>query len=141
MPLNPYRGGPGSAPWNVRRGSHPGGMIKGPTPGRADRVPMNVQSGSFVVPADIPAALGQGNSQAGADILARMFQTIRPRRYAEGGGVEAEDGEGVPIQASDGEFLIDPETVAEIGNGDIKAGHRVLHKFSVAKSGVNTSPR
>ena len=99
-------------------------MISGPTPGRADRVEMHVANGSFVVPADIPAALGQGNSQAGAEILSGMFKTRQPRQYAEGGGVD-----DVPIQASDGEFLVDPETVAEIGHGDMKAGHRVLHAF------------
>src|SRR5215204_5204846 len=140
---NPYAVAPGSAPWNVRRGSHPGGMISGTTPGRADRVPMNVRNGSFVIPADIPSALGEGNSEAGAEILGRMFKTgpygsdatgrlPRPRKglgRADGGDVAADDDGDLPTQASHGEFLVDPETVREIGHGSLSAGHRVLEKF------------
>jgi hypothetical protein len=120
---NPYAvGAAGFAP--LRRGSQPAGMISGPTPGRADRVPMKVRNRSFVIPADIPSALGQGNSQAGAEILSRMFAT----RRADGGDVENE-GDDVPIRASHGEFLVDPETVREIGHGSLAAGYRVLEKF------------
>ena len=140
---NPFAvSAPGSAPWNVRRGSHPGGMIHGSTPGRADRVPTKVPNGSFVIPADTVSALGQGNSVAGGEILASMFksgpygsaarqqfQGRRGLRRADGGDVKADDDAPVDIAASDGEFILDPETVREIGNGDLNAGHRVLHAF------------
>ena len=141
MTRNPFAvgGGPGSAPWNVRRSTHPrqpAGLIRGSTPGRRDAVPTSVRNGSFVVPADTLSALGEGNSQAGAEILGRMLKTgsygsdaMRGIHRADGGGVEVDDDGDVPIQASDGEFLIDPETVAEIGHGDLKAGYRVLEKF------------
>ncbi len=101
--------------------SHPG-MISGATPGRADRVPMSVRTGSFIIPADIPAALGQGNSESGAQVLSRMFPTAP---HGSGAG----EPEGVPIRVSHGEFILPPEIVAEISRGSLSAGHRVLGKF------------
>lgn len=72
------RGGPGSAPWNVRRAAHPKhppGMIQSSIPGRTDKIPMSVPSGSYIIPADIPSALGQGNTMAGEKILGAMFKS------------------------------------------------------------------
>jgi hypothetical protein len=65
-------------PWFVRSESrgmipHGGGMIGGSGLGRADQLPISVPSGAYVVPADIVAGIGQGNSQAGGAILARAF--------------------------------------------------------------------
>ena len=63
----------------VMRGSMYGlrheGMINSSIPGRTDRLPMSVRSGSYVLPADIPSALGQGNSMAGGKILQKMFSS------------------------------------------------------------------
>jgi len=63
----------------VMRGSMYGlrheGMIHSSVPGRTDRLPMSVKSGSYVLPADIPSALGQGNSMAGGKILQKMFSS------------------------------------------------------------------
>jgi hypothetical protein len=63
----------------VMRGSMYGlrheGMINSSIPGRTDRLPMSVKSGSYVLPADIPSALGQGNSMAGGQILKKMFSS------------------------------------------------------------------
>jgi hypothetical protein len=63
----------------VMRGSMYGlrheGMIHSSVPGRTDRLPMSVRSGSYVLPADIPSALGQGNSMAGGKILQKMFSS------------------------------------------------------------------
>jgi hypothetical protein len=51
------------------------GMINSAVPGRTDKLPMNVRSGSYILPADIPSALGQGNSAAGGQILQKMFSS------------------------------------------------------------------
>lgn len=40
------------------------------------------------------------------------------------------EDEHVPIQISDGEYVIPPEKVAEIGGGDIEVGHELLRRFS-----------
>jgi hypothetical protein len=54
--------------------SHGGGMIGGAGMGRTDSLPLNVESGSHIIPADVVSgALGAGNSAAGAKILESFF--------------------------------------------------------------------
>lgn len=124
------------------------GMINSSVPGRTDKLPMKVRSGSYILPADIPSALGQGNTMAGGEILKKMFSsgpyglpTMRgssrvtqprlPRMRADGGGEEEDGGddERVPIIAAGGEYIIHPDVVKDIGHGNMKAGHDVLDKF------------
>lgn len=128
----------------------------GPTPGRADKRPENVASGSYVLPADVVSAIGQGNSIAGMNKIRKKFGK------AEGGGVgigkkfagmkmESYGGgrfrmpgvpglkrgqyalggppRDVPIAASDGEHILTPEEVTAFGGGDIKRGHDRLDKW------------
>jgi hypothetical protein len=45
------------------------------------------------------------------------------------GGIKGGDKESVPILAAGGEYVIPPEIVAEIGDGDINHGHEVLDEF------------
>ena len=93
------------------------GPIAGPTPGRADVVPVDVPEGSYVIPADVVSAAGQGNSESGYQNLTKTFSKFRrrsiprPRRFADGGLV--------PIAASHGEFLLSPEEVDAIGGPDV----------------------
>jgi hypothetical protein len=130
------------------------GMINSSIPGRTDKLPMKVQSGSYILPADIPSALGQGNTMAGGQILKKMFSSgpygmapmkgsgrgtsgpklnLRPGKppkgyFAEGG--EAEGGDDhVPIIAAGGEYIIHPDVVKDIGHGETKKGHQVLDAF------------
>ena len=51
------------------------GMINSAVPGRTDKLNLNVPTGSYIIPADIPGAIGQGNSLAGAAILDKMFKS------------------------------------------------------------------
>lgn len=116
------------------RGLDRAGMINSPVAGRTDRLPMGVSPGSYVVPADVVSGIGQGNSMSGAQALAKLFN-LTPggvhmslvsgargrKRFAEGGA--AEGAEPVDIIAAGGEFLVPPEAVAEIGDGDMKVGH------------------
>jgi hypothetical protein len=127
-----------------------GGLIDSDIPGRSDHIPMKVSPGSYVLPADIPSALGQGNTMAGSDILSKMFthsayglkpmsqnskefhyprSIFYPRsmsRYRKDGG-KTEDH--VPIVAAGGEYIIHPDVVKEVGHGDMSKGHKVLDKF------------
>lgn len=100
------------------------GYIHGATGGRTDNKPIDVPSGSYVLPADVISGLGQGNSQAGADALHQLFK-MRPYGTplkASGGSV----GEPVPIIAASGEMVIPPEKVSDIGGGDVDRGHSIL---------------
>lgn len=71
-------GGLPQAPWFIRRSAQQMahiGAINSPVAGRTDHIPLNVASGSYVVPADIVSGLGQGNTSAGHKVLGQMFKT------------------------------------------------------------------
>jgi hypothetical protein len=121
------------------------GMLHSSVPGRTDKLNLNVPAGSYVIPADIPSALGQGNSMAGANVLNKMFtkgpygmnlsKSQGPRtharaaslsklRFADGGDTSA-----TPIVAAGGEYIVHPDSVAELGHGDVSLGHDILDSF------------
>ena len=126
------------------------GFLHGTGPGRVDHLPITVKGGAYVVPADHLSAIGQGNSTSGADIMHRMLKTgpygsgatpthniratvphlnLNPKtpKLARGGHAQ-----GVPIIAANGEFVISPEKVREIGGGDIDRGHKILDAWILA---------
>lgn len=115
------------------------GPVVGPSGGRADKVKTAVRGGSHVLPAHVVSSLGQGNTDAGMDILAKMFKTgpygIPRLRRADGGGV--------PVMVSHGEFVVPPEVVAEVGGGDQDRGHAILDQFIVSqtKDAIETMKR
>jgi hypothetical protein len=59
---------------NLARSLPHQGFIHSPVPGRTDKLPISVSGGAYVLPADHVAALGQGNSIAGANIVNKMFK-------------------------------------------------------------------
>jgi hypothetical protein len=128
----------------VPKANHASGGIVGPltgtTPGRADKIPTHVPSGAHIIPADVVAALGDGNSQAGHAICLKLF----PKSAAGNGLVKtpklakipgrASGGETPPkvkVMLSDGEFSVSPEDVFDIGEGNPQKGHDELDKFIV----------
>jgi hypothetical protein len=87
---------------------------------------MHVPSGSYVIPADIVGAMGEGNTMAGFKYLDRMFNSAPGvRAFASGGST----GELVPIVAAGGEYVITPSAVEHIGAGDMNRGHQALDLF------------
>lgn len=123
----------------------PYGFTAGVGPGRLDKNDVTLGSGAYVLPADVVAGLGDGNSLAGAHvwntILGSMPYGVTPPKAAghrgpppaphdaalmagitgagpQGEKAFAEGGapEGVPIKSADGEILISPEDVARIGH-------------------------
>ncbi len=121
------------------------GFIPGPTGGRTDAIPMSVKRQSYVIPADVVSGLGEGNSAAGAKKLGSMFGgplgTKAPKikgrplkstklirqKFADGGMADMEPP--AEIAASDGEFIVNPEQVADIGGGNVEFGHEILDKL------------
>lgn len=53
------------------------GVVRGPGDGQSDSVPINAARDEYVLPADVVSSLGNGSSDAGAEALDRMVQTIR----------------------------------------------------------------
>jgi hypothetical protein len=83
------------------------GALDGATPGRADALNTQVPDGCYIIPADVVSALGDGNTAAGFEHLARMFPTQK-----------ADGGVTVPCQLSDGEFMVFPADVEKYGGPD-----------------------
>lgn len=103
-----------------RAGYHHAGLFPSSVPGRTDKLPVTVAAGSYIIPADIVSALGEGNTLAGTKLLESIVGEHKPR-FASGGGVK--------IIAAGGEYAIPPEVVKQIGNGDLDKGHDFLDKF------------
>jgi len=65
-----------------------GRYLKGKTDGMADKIktsidnkqPARLSHGEFVIPADVVSHLGNGNSDAGADVLYEMMEKVRVAR-------------------------------------------------------------
>jgi hypothetical protein len=119
---------------------HHTGPIHSSVAGRTDHLPMTVPTGSYVLPADILSASGEGNTIAGFKHARRIFggnpygggsqpynHTGGPYGMAAGGA--ADDDPGVPIVAAGGEYVIHPDAVREVGGGDLDTGHKVLDEF------------
>jgi hypothetical protein len=147
-------GGSVAPPFYARQGASAlgrAGYIHGPTAGRADRVPMKVGGNSYVMPADVVSGIGGGNSTAGAAALNKLFKVgpygtpgshltakaIR-QKFADGGMAP-----GVEIAASDGEFVVPPDAVLQVGGGDMKRGHDILDHMvhSVRRKTIKTLRR
>lgn len=117
------------------------GPIHSPVAGRTDHLPMTVESGSYVIPADIVSGMGEGNTVAGFKHMRRIFGGTpyggdagpydvtggpygAPEPKAKGGA-----SDGVQIVAAGGEYVLSPDEVRFAGKGDLDLGHRVLDEF------------
>lgn len=116
------------------------GPLKAPIPGRTDRLPIHVASGSYVIPADVVSGLAEGNTEAGFEIIKRMIEEQRSKGGSVGlagkygiVGKYHHDGNIVPVIVAGGEMVLSPEEVELFGGGDLAAGHKVLDKFVVTQ--------
>jgi len=122
------------------------GPIHSPVAGRTDHLPMHVQSGAYVIPADIISAMGEGNTMAGFKVAKDIFSAkgipMKGMPYGAGmapygvtmphraaGGEANLSGPAVPIVAAGGEYVIHPDDVRNIGMGDLDLGHRELDEY------------
>lgn len=121
------------------------GPISSPVAGRTDHLPMNVKSGSHVLPADVIAALGQGNTAAGFKVARDLFAV--PKWYkgmpykAEGlpfgatdpGRAEGGRTKNVPIIAAGGEHVLSPDEIEyqalRHGSDNRDDGHSIVDEF------------
>lgn len=127
------------------------GPINVAIPGRTDRLPIHVYSGAYVLPADIVSGLGEGNTLAGNRVIEKMLLDGSLSGKSSGGSAGAlsanqnlqkkygirgpyhEDEALVPVIVAGGEYIIPPEQVREIGEGDLDKGHAVLDAFVVSQ--------
>ena len=122
-------------------------FLGGSTLGRGDHVMSTAPAGSYVLPADVVAGLGEGNSLAGARVWDQILHSLPygiegsgmsgrlPRasaRSREGfarGGHSKGIGAPIPVALSHGEILVSPDDVKRLGRGDHKSGWKVLDHF------------
>ena len=144
------------------------GPLLGVGGGRTDTLPIAVPAGSYVIPADVVSGLpgAQGNTLEGHNALAKLFNSLplvpdsapygasspklakgktipKATGLAGGGHVSHETkhtGEHVDIMAAPGEFVVHPEAVHALGNGDMKLGHEILDELvkEVRKQNIKT---
>ena len=134
------------------------GYLHGATPGRADQIATTAPAGSYVIPADVVAGIGEGNNLAGARFIQDAMATgpwgtpvphlasrpnlphPQPRVEVRKGGAIHGDNDvwGHQTQARDvllshGEYVLKPEEVEAIGRGDHDKGVEALDKWVVAE--------
>lgn len=90
--------------------------------GQSDDIPAMLRHGDYVVDADTVAALGDGSSKAGAEVLESIRKKV-PTHYAKGGSAA---GASIPAQIADGEYVFPAEFVTALGSGDNARGAKIL---------------
>lgn len=136
-----------------RRRADGGPVFEGPivseVPGRTDKHPIDVGSGSYVLPSSHVSSFGQDNTMAGMAHLKKIgphgirrlarsangaAAIIRKHHRAKGGRANAPPqplGKPVPIMAAGGEVVMSPQEAAIVGDGEIDLGHRLLDNWIV----------
>lgn len=112
------------------------GPLKAAIPGRTDRMNIHVASGSYVLPADCVSMLGENNTEAGFKVIQKMIADTKSRggrvRMMEKYGLQGHYHEPrtlVPAVVAGGEFILTPEEVEAVGDGDMAEGHKILDSF------------
>ena len=136
------QGGPSYFEKNAMRSLTRGSMLHSDVPGRTDKIPLNLPSGSYVLPADYVSSKGQNNSIAGGKAIGDeiaagkirapklpKIRTPKLRKPKLGGFAKGGPSPKVPIIAAGGERIVSPEEVREIGRGDMDHGHNYLDKL------------
>ena len=93
------------------------GPINSTVPGRTDEHPMDVASGSYVIPAECVSNLGENNTNAGmvklhevlmgsSDGIRKFFNARPPQGRASGGRSKQNEETPIPINAAGGEFVV-----------------------------------
>lgn len=146
---------PGStemSPWYTRQDArdmtHESGPLLSAVPGRTDQLNKMVPAGAYVIPADVVSGIGEGNTLAGANILSKALSSgphgvPMPRTgghmgpphapglpknmkpFAKGGAQKSH----VPVVLAGGEYVVHPDDVMKLGNGNMKKGHKILDAF------------
>jgi hypothetical protein len=86
--------------------------------GQSDDIPAMLHDGDYVMDADVVAALGDGSSKAGREVLEGFRSQIRHDEKAQ--------GKPVPAKIADGEYVFPAGFVSALGGGDNKAGAKIL---------------
>ena len=107
------------------------GPIHSSVAGRTDHLPMHVESGSYVIPADIISAMGEGNSMAGFKVAKNIFSAPGP--YGQ-------SAESLPYGASGMPYGVPTPKKADGGSAAApNVGYELMKKLAFSGSGNGTS--
>jgi hypothetical protein len=85
----------------------------------------SLDSGGFILPADIPSLVGEGNTEAGYDRIRQMIpeaQAIRGKDGGQADTVPALIGGRKPARVAHGEMHVSRKGLENVGGGDAKRG-------------------
>ena len=106
---------------------HASGLFNSAGAGRTDILNRGVPPGGYVIPADVVAGLGEGNTLAGDKIIKRMFNIVPKPTPAL-----ATSAKTTPVVTAGGEFFLHPDDlIRKFGN--LKRAHSILDKWVVAE--------
>jgi hypothetical protein len=104
------------------------GPIIGATGGRADKRPMHVPDGAYVLTADHVSGIGEGNTHAGMERLNRMFPHSAKAHQEAPKEIKRASGGKVPIYAADGEYVVHPQDLVD-RFGSLDEGHKQMDNW------------
>lgn len=131
------------------------GPVNSAVPGRTDAHKVAVPSGSYVIPADVVSARGQGNTKAGMNVLQQMFRmgpygaapgAIHPGRTmprgmaapkmqnimaSRGGSHGNHVGKPVPVDVAGGELIVPPHNLMQTVHPNLETAHEIMDKWVV----------
>lgn len=113
-------------PWAAGKSPLGAPQPQGKLPGKGVKIPKPPPA-HFQPPSFLPQGMSKENPALAAQ--------------RHGGAAHAPGpSQAVPINASGGEFVIEPEEVAKLGDGDMNKGHRVLDRWvlTLKKQAANT---
>jgi len=88
----------------------------------------SLESGGFVVPADVVSAMGSGSTEAGLRALAPLgAEPIRGPGDGQSDDIPTTVDGRKPARVADGEAYLSPRAVAKLGGGDSAAGAKKLY--------------
>lgn len=97
-------------------------------PGRAKGGEIDLKDGAFVVDARTVSELGNGSSEAGQEVLARLGgRAIKGPGDGVSDSIPARIGKDQPARVARDEVVFSPESVKRIGKGDHKKGAKKLY--------------
>lgn len=97
------------------------GIIEGPGKGQDDVIATSVPEKSYIIDASTVSDLGDGSSEAGAEVFDKFFENLRGRPSKTN-----HEAKEVPVYLSNDEYLIDEKDVTLLGGGDNSKGANLL---------------
>lgn len=106
-----------------------GGYVYGPDGGQLDNRNRRIPEGSYVMNATDVSLLGDGNSNKGAKELIEMERNLFRSGLSKAPSLTRgyEQRHSIPAKLSDGEYVIEPQYVTAIGNGNNSLGAKKLN--------------